>query len=147
MPKSKKRPKAVAKQRREKRQQQESTLPPLQFSLPALRSPGLNEVLATREGWELDTGLAEMMDSWVYHPSIPEGWDDSYDGGGTSITPTEDRGFEVVPPSFDDHVSEFQCRYASVSDLLQNIEAIEHWRHPVSGPPPGASHGYARQRS
>lgn len=130
-------PQSCCEKRWEKRQQQEPPHPLLQVSLPALRSPELNEVLAAREGWELDTGLAETTDPWIYHPSIPEGWDESYDGGGTSITPTEDGGFEVVPPSFDDHVSEFQSTYGSVSDLLQDIEAIEHWRHPVSGPPPG----------
>lgn len=161
MPQSKKRPKAVAKQRRESSQRpkavaqwpqetsqrQEPDPPPLTFSLPVLRSPELKRALGPRKDWFLDTTIAAFMDSWVYRPSIPEGWDDSYEGGGTGITPTEDGDFDVISPSFEGTVNEFDRIYSSVHDLLQDIEAIEQWRYPVTGPPPGASHGQSRQGS
>lgn len=159
MPKSKKRPKAVAKQRWERSQRpktvanqlpeislpQELLTPPLLFELPILRSPELERALEPRKDWELDLAHTDRMDCWEYMPSIPDGWDDSYEGGGTTVIPNEDGELEVDPPSFKAQLSEFRRIYASVEDLFQDIEAIERWRHPVTGPPPGATHGRTQQ--
>lgn len=140
MPKSRKRTKAVRRQKTERRLSQGwprrkySRLRDMgQIHGEPMVSEALTKLLESRPGWFC---MSEPEgDFWRYEPSLPMGW--SYEDGllqddGTIILGSDvEAFFEATGPVFDDFEPEKRRSYDSVEELARDLEEIETWRFMV----------------
>ncbi|NEK47376.1 hypothetical protein GR250_39605, partial [Rhizobium leguminosarum] len=103
-------------------------------------------VLGPRRGWRFDVGALDigLDEAWSYEPSLPA--EQSEDDLPTPVYVFSEEmngvaGFQVDPPSHDGALSSFSRFYSSVDELIADLEALERWRAPIDGDPPGATGG------
>lgn len=106
----------------------------------------LLHVLGPRRGWRFDVdALAIGLDeAWFYEPSRPA--EQNEDDMPTAVYVFSAEvdgvdGFQVDPPSRDDELSPFSRFYSTGDELIADLEALERWRAPIEGDPPGATRG------
>lgn len=132
MAKSKKRPKAVAKQRRERRARQAPAAPapwaPIFGIEDAAFAPEATAALVAR-GWR-SVGDAVLGDFWEWTPSTPPEPDDedAPSMGATAAYPTEQGQLVVDLAGSDQRDPARELTYASLDDLLDDLDRIEAYR-------------------
>ena len=132
MAKSKKRPKAVAKQRRERRARQTPAAPapwaPIFGFEDAAFNPEATAALVAR-GWR-SFGDAVIGDSWEWTPSTPPMPDDEGAPSmlATGAYPTEQGHLVVELAGSDQRDPARKLTYASLDDLLVDLDQIEAYR-------------------
>lgn len=145
MPKSRKRPNAVEKERANRRRmhadnaaERAAGFAPLTYEINDAFLDGDAHRALLERGWDPGENREAFGDLWEWGPSIPEG----VDTAGTCIHPTGDGGFRV------ELVSEWpapitEVTYPGLTELLDDIEVLEDLR--AGDPAPTLPHATDHQ--
>lgn len=139
MPKSRRRPAAAAKRRRELNREFAVTREPgpLTVGLPDVYDKELDRVLLDR-GWTNFGRGVGLGDAWEYVPSRPDDQGgEYYDAAGVCIVMDVPKIFQVDPPALRDAGPRPSGRltYEDRNLLIADLDRLEQWRWPDQSPP------------